>query len=35
ESSGMNRLVTLEPTWLYKYHDKWFIFQPDAEKAGE
>ncbi|EFR88943.1 two-component system activity regulator YycH [Listeria marthii] len=35
ESSGMNRLVTLEPTWLYKYHDKWFIFQADAAKAGE
>lgn len=35
ESSGMNRIVTLEPTWLYKYHDKWFIFQPEAEKAGE
>ncbi|MBC1977710.1 transcriptional regulator [Listeria marthii] len=35
ESSGMNRLVTLEPTWLYKYHDKWFIFQADAAKVGE
>ncbi|MBC2001048.1 two-component system activity regulator YycH [Listeria marthii] len=35
ESSGMNRLVTLEPTWLYKYHDKWFIFQADAAKEGE
>ncbi|MBC6297960.1 transcriptional regulator [Listeria sp. FSL L7-1517] len=31
ESTGMNRIVTLEPTWLYKYHNKWFIFQTDKE----
>lgn len=31
ESSGMNRIVTLEPTWLYKYHNKWFIFQQTKE----
>ncbi|MBC1644112.1 transcriptional regulator [Listeria welshimeri] len=35
ESSGMNRIVTLEPTWLYKYHDKWFIFQPETKKEGQ
>ncbi|MBC1908066.1 hypothetical protein HCA64_16440, partial [Listeria booriae] len=25
------RIVTLEPTWLYKYHNKWFIFQQTKE----